>query len=924
MRNDFVNAESAAGSECQVVWIIGAHSPCHRVVRLLQCRILRQDTPLRPLRQYDSSLPWLAAAIFRTLTPIAERDEVLADVRAEYQRRLATQGVQAARRWVWRQALGSVPALLRRSWWRGMTGFEPRANRWRPGGPMFESLIIDARYTARRLLSRPAYAGLAVLTLALAAGGTAAIFSVVRALLLDPLPIAREEQVGVLWFSGSWREQEFLGLRPQFPGFERMAAYRPEDLTLELPGNPMRLAPGIAASAEFFDVLGTPAHLGRTFRAGEDLVGAEPVAVLSFSLWQELGADRDIVGKPLLLGGTARTIVGVMRPGFWFPSPTTQIYTPAQMNPESRSGRYTLVGRIANGETIEHMEGPLQALVGLLRANFEYDNPEYDKTRNPSLKSVREFLVGDVKPSLLATLAAIAAILLIACANVASLMLGQLDVRATDIAVRAALGANRQRLVQQLAVESLLIGIVAGLAGALVAVTGFGLLVGALPLGALAENARLDWTVFWTSMIAALLAALLVAIVPGIVLWRGSLQTMLSTTRTGGVGSRGGRLEGGLVVAQMALAVLLAAGAGLLIRSVANLRAIEPGLRPEGVAVVDATMPGRLRVNERRRAILSVLPALESVPGVRAVAAAQKLPLRGSGDTWTLRIVGRPPLNASTAFRMVTSGYFATLGIPITRGRDFLPSDREGTDRVVIINEALAAKFFPGEDPLGKVLQTFDTGERIVGIAANTAEANLTDAPVPARYMLFQQVPIVYNQVSFVLRTESLEPSSVLLDVRSAIARDSSELAVRQMTTMKNILDLALGPTGRVVTLVSLLAGLALLLGAVGVYGVISHYVVRRSREYGIRIALGQQPLLVVRQVVGRGVGLVALGSAIGVAAAIGASRMLASLLYGVQPTDPLAMAGAVAVLIAVGMLAALVPARRASLTDPAIVLRQQ
>ena len=791
---------------------------------------------------------------------------------------------------------------------------------------MFESLIMDARYAARRLLSRPAYAGLAVLTLALAAGGTAAIFSVVRALLLDPLPIAREEQVGVLWFSGSWREQEFLGLRPQFPGFQRMAAYRPEDLTLEVPGNPMRLVPGIAVSAEFFDVLGMPAHLGRTIRAGEDLVGAEPVAVLSFSLWQDLGADRDIVGKPLVLGGTARTIVGVMRPGFWFPSPTTQIWTPAQMNPESRSGRYTLVGRIANGESIEHMDGPLQALAGLLRANFEYANPQYDKTRNPSLESVREFLVGDVKPSLLATLAAIAAILLIACANVASLMLGQLDVRATDIAVRAALGANRQRLVQQLVVESLLIGIVAGLVGALIAVTGFGLLVGALPLGALAENARLDWTVFWASMTAALLAALVVAVVPGIVLWRGSsLQTMLSTTRTGGVGSRGGRLEGGLVVAQMALAVLLAAGAGLLIRSVANLRGIEPGLRSEGVAVVDATMPGRLSVDERRRAILSVLPALESVAGVRAVAAAQKLPLRGSGDTWTIRIVGRPPLNASTAFRMVTPGYFGTLGIPITHGRDFLASDREGTDRVVIINEALAAKFFPGEDPLGKALQTFDdTGERIVGIVGNTAEANLTDAPVPARYMLFQQVPIVYNQVSFVLRTESLEPSSVLLDVRSAIARDSSQLAVRQMTTMKNILDLALGPTGRVVTLVSLLAGLALLLGAVGVYGVISHYVVRRSREYGIRIALGQQPLLVVRQVVGRGVGLVALGSGIGVATAIGASRLLASLLYGVQPTDPLAMAGAVAVLIAVGMLAAYVPARRASLTDPAIVLRQQ
>jgi putative ABC transport system permease protein len=790
---------------------------------------------------------------------------------------------------------------------------------------MFESWIMDARYAARRLLSRPAYAALAVLTLALAAGGTAAIFSVVRALLLDPLPVAREEQVGVLWFSGSWREQEFLGLRPQFPGFQRMAAYRPEDLTLEVPGSPMRLLPGVAGSAEFFEVLGTPAFLGRTFSPGEDVMGAEPVAVLSHSFWRELGADAAIIGKPLRLGGVARTIVGVMPPGFWFPSPTTQIWTAAQMNPENRSGRYTLLGRIANGQSIEHMDGPLQALAGLLRANFQYPNPQYDKTRNPSIESVREFLVGDVKPSLLATLAAMAVILLIACANVASLMLGQLDARATDIAVRAALGATRQRLVQQLAFESLLIGIGAGTMGAALAVIGFGVLVGALPLGALAESAGLDWTVFWASMAAALVSALLVAVVPGVVLWRGSsLQAMLSTTRTGGVGSRGGRLESGLVVAQMALAVLLAVGAGLLIRSVANLRGIDPGLIPDGVAVIDATMPGRLTLDERRRAILTMLPAFEAMPGVRSVSAAQKLPLRGSGDNWGITIVGRPPVNATTAFRMVTPGYFGTLGIPIRRGRDFLPSDREGSEPVVVINEALAARFFPGEEPLGKVLQTFgEPGERIVGIVSDTAEANLTDAPVPARYMLFQQVPIVYNQVSFVLRTESIEPASVLLDARSAIGRESSQLAVQQMTTMKNIFDLAIGPTGQVVTLVSLLAGLALVLGAVGVYGVISHHVVRRSREYGIRIALGQHPLLVIRQVVGRGAALVAIGSAIGIALAMGASRLLASLLYGVQPTDPFAMAGAIGMLLVVGMLAAFVPARRASLTDPAVVLRQ-
>jgi predicted permease len=878
--------------------------------------------------QPGANLPRVVAAVFRCLTPAAERDEVLSDLDAEYQRRLTTDGPAAARLWVLRQALGSAPALLRRSWWRGRTGFEPQANRLRPGGPMFESWIMDARYAVRRVLTRPTYAVLAVLTLALAAGGAAAIFSVVRAVLIDPLPIARESQVGVLWFGGSWREQEFLGLRPQFAGFQRMAAYRPEDLTLETPGSPMRLVPGIAVSSEFFDVLGAPPRLGRTFNAGEDLAGAAPVAVLSHALWRELGADEGIVGKPLRLGGTTRTVVGVMPPGFWFPSPTTQIWTAAPMDANNRSGRYTLVGRIADGQSMDHMAGPLQALAARLKANFVYRNPQWDKTRNPSIQSVREFLVGDVRASLLATLAAMAAILLIACTNVASLMLGQLDARGTDIAVRAALGANRQRLVQQLVVESLLIGGAAGIAGAAFAVVGFKVVVGALPLGALAETARLDWTVFWASMLAALLAALLVAIVPGIALWRGSsVQTILSTTRTGGVGTRGGRLEGGLVVAQMALAVLLVASAGLLIRSVANLRGIDAGFRADGVAVLDVTMPAQLNGDERRRALLSVLPALEALPGVQSAAAVQRLPLRGGGDNWNLNIVGRPPVNATTAFRMVTPAYFKTLGIPVTRGREFQPSDREGSERVVVINEALAAKFFPGEDPLGKVLQTFgeagEPGERIVGVVGNAAEAGLTDEPVPARYMLYQQVPIVYNQASIVLRAESLDAAALLRDARTAIGRESSQLAVQEMTTMRHIVDLALGPTAQVVTLVSLLAGLALVLGAVGVYGVISHFVVRRSRDFGIRLALGQQPLLVIRQVVGRGLVLVGLGAAVGLAAAVGVSRWLASLLYEVRPTDPLALAGAVAALLAVGMVAAFVPARRASRMDPAVVLRQ-
>lgn len=791
---------------------------------------------------------------------------------------------------------------------------------------MFESWIMDFRYAGRRLLSRPTYALLSVLTLALGAGGTAAVFSVVRTLLLEPLPIAREEQVGVLWFTGSWSEAEFLLFRPQFPGFQSMAAYRPDDATLEVPGGPLRLVPGIAVSAELFHVLGVSPMLGRAFTTGDDAAGAAPTTILSYSLWRELGSDRSLIGRQIRLGGIARTVVGVMPPGFWFPSPQTRAWNATPLNPENRSGRYTLIGRVAEGTSMANMDGPLRAIGA--RAQERFPAPEeWDKSRAPEITPAREFFVGDVRPSLVATLAAMGVILLIACANVAALMLGQVDARSTEMAVRAALGANRQRLIQQLAMESIVIGLLAGAAGAAFATAGFGLLVRSLPLGELADNTTLDWTVFWASMLAALVAALIIAIVPGIALWRGSsLQATMATTRTGGVAGRGGRLEGGLVIAQMALAVLLTAGAGLLIRSVANLRGIDPGIDTAGIVLVDATMPSGLPVAERRRVINDIIPELRALPGVTSVGAAQKVPLRGSGDNWGIGIRGKPDLpDSTTAFRMVTRDYFTTLGMKIRAGRTFDTSDREGSDRVVIVNEALAAKYFPGEDPIGRVLLTFDrNGERIIGVVDDASEARLADPPVPARYMLYEHVPQVWHQVTLAVRTDS-EPRvpALVEEVRATIQRESSQLAVQGTTTMGAVFDQAVGAAGQVVTLLSLLSGLALVLGAVGVYGVISHYVTRRSRDYGIRIALGQPPSRVVRQVVSRGVALVAIGSAIGLAAALGATRLLGSLLYGVESTDPVAMTAAVALLLGVGALAAFLPARRASLTDPVEVLRQ-
>jgi predicted permease len=882
----------------------------------------------RDNRRADSGgLPFIATALFRALLPRAERREVLDDLATEHAERVRRDGHLAARCWVWRQLAGSLPALLRRSWWRGWTGFEPRASRMEPGGPMFESWIVDLRYSARRLAGRPGYAAAAILTLALGAGGTAAIFSVVRELLLEPLPVRREGQLGVLWFGGSWTEQEFVELRPEFPGFQRMAAWRPGDATLEIPGQPIRLIRGIASSAELFDVLGARPLFGRTFLPGDDLQGAAPVAVLGHGLWQELGADSSIVGRQLRLGGAPRTIVGVMPPGFWFPDPTIGVWTAVPLDARRRSGQYTLVGRIAEGRSIDAMQGPIDALARTLGARYRYP-AQWDKTKAPSIRSVREALVGEVRPSLIATFAAMALILGIACVNVAALMLGQVGGRSTELSVRAALGADRRRLIQQVTIESLVLGALAGGTGALVAVASFKVLVQSLPLGALAETATLDWSLFWSACLVALLASMAIAIVPAAALARASLQASMAGSRTSGITTRGGRLESTLVVAQIALAVLLAGGAGLLLRSVTNLRAIDPGLETRRVAVVDATMPTQLSHDERRRAILDVLPALQSLPGVTAAAATQKLPLRGSGDNWSLAVQGKPDLERSTtAFRMVTHDYFRALGAEIVRGRGFEPTDRATTERVVVVNEALAGKYFPGEDPLGRVLQSGfgDRGERIIGVVANMAEADLTDPPVPARYMLYDQLPVVSYETVFVLAASSEEEiPGVLQAARGTLHGESTRLAIQRTTTMAWVFDQAVGAAGRIATLLMLLAGLALVLAAVGVYGVISHFVGRRTREYGIHIALGLRPARVVSQVVGRGVRLALVGSALG-AMAIGAlGGSLSSLLYGVDDADPVALAGAALALVAVGALAAFIPARRASRTDPAVVLRQQ
>jgi putative ABC transport system permease protein len=793
------------------------------------------------------------------------------------------------------------------------------------GWQRVEQLTQDGWYAVRILRRRPVYALLSVLTLALGIGGTAAVFGVAHGVLLSPLPYAHERELGVFWMKTDWTHEEYLHIRGRTPGFRQVALYRQGDAMLRVGGGAARLVPGVTASSELLEVLGAAPLLGRGFREGDDVPGAEGVALLSFGLWQELGGTPAIIGTSVTLDGRPRTVIGVMPRAFWFPDPSIRIWTPVPLRANSRSWNSTLIGRVAPNQDVRAMDAPLSQLAAMLDERFEY-TARRDKTKDRRITPVRDDLLGPMQPALLATLAATALILLIGCANVAALVLGQVDARSAEFAVRSALGANRQRLAQQLIVEVLIVAAVAGTLGAALAWVGFTVLTDALPLGAWASTAP-DWRVFASAMAIAVIAASLVILVPIVSLYRGDLRSVLSAARMGGIEGRGGRLESGLVVAQVALAVMIASGAALLARSVANMYAVQPGVRVDGVAVVDVVFEGSLDRASRVKTLDELERALRELPGVASVGAGQQLPLRGGGYRAGLRIDERPEIdNAATEFRIVTPGYLESLGFALRQGRAITNADRRETERVVVINEAFAQKYFAGADPIGKSLSIDrDPRSRIVGVVANAAEKRLTDAAEPVRYVAATQQPWIDDAQSLVLRAApGVAEASLLEPARRTIARVAPAAALQQATTMRRVLDRSVGPARQIVSLLSLLTGLALILGAVGVYGVMTHFATRRKRDWAIRIAIGMPGSRVIAHVLGHGAMLVSAGIVAGIVGAAMLTRLLSSFLFDVSALDPIAFAGAGAALFGVGVAAAFVPALRAGMADPLRALREQ
>ena len=876
------------------------------------------------------SLPRLPATLLRALLPYAERDELLADIAAEYSQLAAARGRTVAQRWLWRQTLRSVPALVGWNWWRGWTGFEPRANAYRPGGLMFRTWLTDVRYAARRLRARPVYALIAVLTLALGIGGTAAVFGIARPVIFDPLPYANAKEVGTFWMPGWWTEEEFLYLRGKFPGFRLVAAQRPGDVTMRAGDQPARLIPGLTTSGELFDVLGARPFLGRTLRVGDDVPGAAPVAVISYGLWRELGGKASIIGSRLTLDDEPRTIVGVMPRAFWYPNPSVRVWLPRPLDPHGQNGSYLLLGRVAPGVDVHHLEPYIKRLTAIIGQRFQYAT-KADKTKDAKIVPMRDELLGAIRPAVVATFVAMALILLIACTNVAALMLGQVEGRAPELAVRAALGATRTRIAQQLTIEALLIGVAAAGVGGAFAALGFGVLARAMPLGAWGESASFDWTMFVAALGLALSAVLLISLVPALSLWRGDLRGALIGARTSGIHGRGGRLERGLVIAEVALAMLIASGAALLVRSVVKLYALDPGIETRGIAVVDVRSSESIPLAERGRAVNELTAALGALPGVRSVGAAMKIPLRGVGDSFGITIAGQPEAERTfTYFRIVTRDYFATLGIKLRAGRTFDSSDRPITNAdssptmAIVVNDAFVRKYFPTENPIGRIVGGgFNAPQRIIGVVNNVAEAGLTDGPDPVRYYLGGQAPWWVGRVTFVLRaTRPADAATLLESARRTVQRIVPGYAVDGTTTMEHVFDSAVGPARQIMALLALLSALALLLGAVGIYGVIAHFAARRRRDWAIRVALGLRSALVVRHVVGQGATLVAIGVVIGALGTVLLARLLVSFLFGVSTVDPVAFVSAALALLLIGVVAAFIPAWRAGTVDPAMVLR--
>ena len=802
--------------------------------------------------------------------------------------------------------------------------------------------LQDLRYGIRLLVKHPGFTIVAVLTLALGIGANSAIFSVVNAVLLRPLPFREPERLVKLYETlpqggtGSVSVPNLIDWREQNSVLTEISAYQFADFNLQGSEQPERVL-GATVSSNFFDIVGVQPQLGRTFTKGEDQPGADRVVVLSNQLWRRnYGADPQVVGKRVHLGGESYLVVGVMPQGFLYPSRTTELWTPLIFTPKQLASRGShslfAIGRLKDGVKFEQAQSEMSAIASRLEQQY----PDAQKSRGILLIRLQDEVVQNVRPALLILLGAVGFVLLIACTNVANLLLARAATRRREIAIRSALGAGRTRLIRQFLTESVLLSVVGGAAGLVVAKWGVDALV-ALAAGLLprATEIGLDWRVLAFTLLLSVLTGIVFGLAPALQVSKIDVQEALKEGGSAGTSPRGNALRSMLAVLEVASALVLLVGAGLLIKSFVRLQQVDSGLRPENVLTMRITLP-ETKYNSTQASTAfykEVLERVSALPGVEATGAINLLPIQQYGTNGNVRIEGRTPDPAGrdplVEFRTTSPDYFRALGVPLIAGRFFGAQDGEGSAPVVIVNQAFAQKLLPGQDPVGKrILGDKPDGSdnmTIVGVVGDVKQSGLTQASRPEIFSPYTQ-PLwegMTRSMTLVVRASVDAPTLTPLIRREVLAVDPAQ-PVYNVQTMETVIERSVSGSRLNMMLLSIFAGLALVLALVGIYSVMSYLVAQHTREIGIRMALGAQPWNILKLVLGQGLMLALIGVMIGLLGAFALTRLMASLLFGVTATDPLTYLAVSLLLLLVSLVACYLPARRAMKVDPMVALRYE
>jgi len=810
--------------------------------------------------------------------------------------------------------------------------------------------MADLRYGFRALRRSPGFALGAILVLALGIGANTAIFSLVNAALLRPLPYEEPSRLVQLWhippaksFPGltlfSISPANYLDWQRQSSSFEAMAAYGGRSFTFGGRERPEAIL-GAAVSPEFFSLLRVRPLLGRTFTADENAAGSSKVILLSYKFWRDhFGSDANIVGRDITINSQPYSVVGVMPESFRLPG-WAPVWVPLAWSNEDRAVRsnhnYMAIARLKPGVAIEQAKSEL----GAISARLEQQYPEDDKGWGATAIPLREQLVGDIRPALLVLFGAVAFVLLIACANVANLVLAKTLARRKEIAIRTALGAGRAAIVRHILAETVVLSVAGGALGLLLARLSIGLMVKLLAdrLPRFVE-VTLDTQVLVFTLVVSILTGVLAGLIPSLRFTRTDVNEALKQGSRGSSDASGGKTRNVLVVSEVALSLVLLIGAGLMVRTLWELRSVKPGFDSANVLTMDVVVPAdRFSAPAGQvNFFQEVLQRVRALPGVDSAGVIDSLPLSDGGSHQPFSIEGRPVLPMSEQpevdVRLISPGYLKAMHVPVIRGRDLSDADSAGRPGAALISEALARRFWPNEDPLGKhITLTFspDVVREVVGIVGNVKVDSLDETrPVDTIYTSVAQVTVSPGEkwrsfsLTMAVRTSS-DPHNATSAISSAVHEVGPDIPVVNVLSMEDVIAQSMSPQRFNFFLLASFAALALLLAAVGIYGVLSYAVRRRVREIGIRMALGASNSDVLRMVVSDGMKPILLGVGVGLAAALALSRLVASLVFGVRPTDPLTFAVVVLILISVGVLANILPAYRATRIEPVRTLREE